>query len=183
MSAKTVSGGRDVLVERRAAAERFRATQARRGTLVVQLISAPEAGKTALLEAAARYWDSSRRLEDVGNLVGPAPHDVGQHLRAVLLSVTEGDDKPDKYPKAFRSSDVLVLTKLDLLPHVPFSVEAAAADARRIRPDLEVLSVNALAGAGIAAWCAYLARRRQEILGAVPDTSREVRVFLRQGRV
>src|SRR5262249_4387846 len=80
-------------------------------------------------------------IEDVGNLVCPACHDVGQHLRVVLLSVTEGDDKPAKYPRAFRTAQALVLTKLDLLPHVPFAPEAAERDARAIQPDLEVLAV------------------------------------------
>jgi hydrogenase nickel incorporation protein HypB len=82
----------------------------------------------------------------------------------LLLSVTEGDDKPGKYPKAFRTSHALVVTKLDLVPYVPFSVEAAAADARRIKPDLELLSVCAPAGTGVAAWCAYLDRQRRRLL-------------------
>lgn len=215
MSSRTIAVGRDVLAERRAAADRFRAEQARRGTLVVQLISSPGAGKTALLEATARQWGGRRRLgvlvgdietdrdrqrlallmpavqittggachlelplvergltelgggpfeflfiEDVGNLVCPAAHDVGSHCRTLLLSVTEGDDKPGKYPKAFRTSHALVISKLDLLPYVPFSIEAATADAHRIQPNLEILPVAALSGAGIEAWCDYLDRQR-----------------------
>lgn len=103
-------------------------------------------------------------LEDVGNLVCPASHDLGEHLRVILLSTTEGDDKPGKYPKAFRTSQVLVVTKLDLLPYVPFRVEAAEADARLIQPDLEMFAVSALDGRGVAAWCRYLESRRADLL-------------------
>ena len=67
-------------------------------------------------------------IENVGNLVCPASHDVGEHVRVVLLSTTEGDDKPAKYPKMFRTSQALVVSKLDLLPYVPFSVEAVTED-------------------------------------------------------
>jgi len=107
-------------------------------------------------------------IENVGNLVCPASHDVGEHLRVVLLSVTEGDDKPGKYPKMFRRSQALVLSKLDLLPYVPFSVEAAIEDARRIQPALDVLTVSALRGDGIAAWCEYLERQRQSLHAGHP---------------
>jgi hydrogenase nickel incorporation protein HypB len=100
----------------------------------------------------------------VGNLVCPASHDLGEHLRVTLLSVTEGDDKPGKYPKMFRTSAVLLITKSDLLPHVPFSVEAAVADARAIRPDLDVMVLNAPGGEGVEAWCGDLLRRRAAML-------------------
>jgi hydrogenase nickel incorporation protein HypB len=101
-------------------------------------------------------------IENVGNLVCPASHDLGEHLRVILLSTTEGDDKPAKYPKAFRTSHALVISKLDLLPHVPFSVEAAAADARQIQPRLAVLPLSSLSGQGIAPWCRYLDNARRE---------------------
>jgi hydrogenase nickel incorporation protein HypB len=104
-------------------------------------------------------------IENVGNLVCPASHDLAEHLRVVLLSTTEGDDKPAKYPKMFRTSQALVISKLDLLPHVPFSIDAAVADARRIQPALSVLPVCALDGRGISEWCRYLERQREEILG------------------
>jgi hydrogenase nickel incorporation protein HypB len=103
-------------------------------------------------------------IENVGNLVCPASHDLGEHLRALLLSTTEGDDKPAKYPKAFRTSQILVISKIDLLPHVPFSVDAACADARGIQPDLECVAVCARTGAGVAEWCAALERRREALL-------------------
>jgi hydrogenase nickel incorporation protein HypB len=99
-------------------------------------------------------------IENVGNLVCPASHDLGEHLRIVLLSATEGDDKPAKYPKMFRTSQALVVTKTDLLPYVPFSVERAAADARCIQPHLPVMPLSALTGDGIAAWCMFLEEAR-----------------------
>ena len=76
-------------------------------------------------------------IEDVGNLICPASHDLGEHLRVVLLSTTEGDDKPGKYPKMFRTSDTLIISKIDLLPHLPFSVEQAIADAHRVQSHLK----------------------------------------------
>ncbi len=103
-------------------------------------------------------------IENVGNLICPASFDLGEHLRVVLLSTTEGDDKPGKYPKMFRTSQALVITKGDLLPYVPFSVEAATRDARLIQPQLDVLIVSALKGEGIAPWCKFLEERRQQLL-------------------
>ena len=107
-------------------------------------------------------------IENVGNLVCPASHDLGEHLRVVLASTTEGDDKPGKYPKMFRTSQAMVVTKLDLLPHVPFSVESVAEDARKIQPSLEVMAVSALRpeDEGVAAWCEYLLDRRAAIINA-----------------
>jgi hydrogenase nickel incorporation protein HypB len=120
-----------------------------------------------------RGWDALPRgdcqflfIENVGNLVCPASHDLGEHLRVLLLSTTEGDDKPGKYPKAFRTSQMLVISKTDLLPHVPFSVDAAYADARSIQPDLECLAVCARNGSGVIEWCAALERRREALLAA-----------------
>ena len=103
-------------------------------------------------------------IENVGNLVCPASHDLGEHLRAIVLSVPEGDDKPAKYPKAFRTSQTLVINKTDLLPYVPFSVEKATEDAHRVQPRLEVFPVSALHDQGIDAWCAYLEREREQLL-------------------
>jgi hydrogenase nickel incorporation protein HypB len=104
-------------------------------------------------------------IENVGNLVCPASHDLGEHIRVVMLSTTEGDDKPAKYPKAFRTSHALVINKTDLLPYVPFSVEAASTDARLIQPRLEVFALSALNGEGIDPWCNFLAQERQKLLG------------------
>jgi hydrogenase nickel incorporation protein HypB len=105
-------------------------------------------------------------IEDVGNLVCPASHDLGEHLRVLLLSSAEGDDKPGKYPKAFRTSDVLLITKADLLPYVPFSVKQAEKDARRIQPALKCFTLSAQTGEGIAEWCRFLERERKRLLTA-----------------
>ncbi|HQR05202.1 MAG TPA: hydrogenase nickel incorporation protein HypB [Gemmatales bacterium] len=99
-------------------------------------------------------------IENVGNLVCPASFDLGEHLRVVLLSVTEGDDKPGKYPKMFRTCQALVINKIDLLPHVPFFVEAATRDALRIQPELTVLTLSAWKNIGIEAWCSFLESQR-----------------------
>lgn len=105
-------------------------------------------------------------IENVGNLVCPASHDLAEHLRVVLVSTTEGDDKPGKYPKMFRTSQAMLVTKTDLLPHVPFSVDAVTEDARRIQSRLDVLSVCPLHGHDIAAWCDYLERQHQHCLAS-----------------
>jgi len=106
-------------------------------------------------------------IENIGNLVCPASHDLAEHLRVVLLSTTEGDDKPGKYPKMFRTSDVMVVTKTDLLPYVPFSVERCAQDARLIREDLEVIEVSAIQNNGVHDWCQLLETRREAMLSKV----------------
>lgn len=103
-------------------------------------------------------------IENVGNLVCPASFDLGEHLRVVLLSATEGDDKPGKYPKMFRTSQAMVISKTDLLPHVPFSLKTAERDARLIQPDLTVLPVSAVSQEGIEAWCQYLEKQRLQLI-------------------
>ena len=95
-------------------------------------------------------------IENVGNLVCPASYDLGESVRLVLLSWPEGDDKPAKYPQAFLTADALVLTKADLGPYLPFDTGRAAAEARSIKPVLEVFTVSALRGDGIDALAAYL---------------------------
>jgi hydrogenase nickel incorporation protein HypB len=107
-------------------------------------------------------------IENVGNLVCPSSHDLGEHLRVVILATTEGDDKPAKYPKAFRTSQALVISKLDLLPYVPFSVDAATRDALAIRPDLDLFPLSALRDEGVDRWCDYLTRTRERLLA--PDS-------------
>jgi len=91
-------------------------------------------------------------IENVGNLVCPSAFDLGEAHKVVVLSVTEGEDKPLKYPDMFAASDVMLLNKIDLLPHVRFDVKRAIEYARRIRPGIEVLQVSATGGAGMAAW-------------------------------
>lgn len=95
-------------------------------------------------------------IENVGNLVCPASWDLGERAKIVLFSVTEGEDKPLKYPKMFREARVAVISKIDLLPHVPFDVSRAIDNARSINPDLMVLQVSALTGAGLPAWYSFL---------------------------
>ncbi|MEZ6043992.1 MAG: hydrogenase nickel incorporation protein HypB [Planctomycetaceae bacterium] len=110
-------------------------------------------------------------IENVGNLVCPASHDLAEHLRVVLISTTEGDDKPGKYPKMFRTSQAMVITKTDLLPHLPFSVAAVTEDALRIQPKLEIMSVSALNESGMSAWCDFLEQQHQQLLAAYHETA------------
>lgn len=110
-------------------------------------------------------------IENIGNLVCPASHDLAEHLRVVLISTTEGDDKPGKYPKMFRTSQAMVITKLDLLPHVPFSVDAVTKDARRIQPELDILTNCALDGDGVSDWCDFLEQQHQQLLARYHATA------------
>ncbi len=97
-------------------------------------------------------------IENVGNLVCPAAFDLGEAHKVVILSVTEGDDKPIKYPDMFRAADLMIINKIDLLPHIEFDVDAAVAFAHRVRPGLDVMRVSAATGEGFAAWLAWLER-------------------------
>jgi len=89
-------------------------------------------------------------IENVGNLVCPASYDLGENIRCVLLSVPEGDDKPKKYPKAFTTSDCLIISKSDLLPVLPFDLEHAQKEALDINPKLKIFTTSALKDSGIA---------------------------------
>jgi hydrogenase nickel incorporation protein HypB len=95
-------------------------------------------------------------IENVGNLVCPASWDLGEDAKVVLLSVAEGDDKPEKYPKIFRESDYAVITKMDLLPHVPFSVSRAAGFMRDANPFIQIFYTSAVTGEGMEEWCEFL---------------------------
>jgi hydrogenase nickel incorporation protein HypB len=216
MTAKIITVQRDALATAGVAADEFRRQMTALGTLVVNLVSSPGAGKTSLLvETARRFGNRSSMavlvgdiatardaeriapfapvvqlttggachldlsliergwnrleqdrydflfIENVGNLVCPASHVLGEHLRVVLLSTPEGDDKPGKYPKMFRTSQALVVTKCDLLPYLPFSVEAAVADALAIQPELQTFVTSSLNGQGINQWCEFLIASRQ----------------------
>ncbi|TWU46703.1 hydrogenase nickel incorporation protein HypB [Rubripirellula reticaptiva] len=220
MPNRTIVVQRDIQAERREAAAKLRDHFTRQGTLVVNLVSSPGAGKTSLLEATCRHWgdqwnvavlvgdlatdrDAERLrpyvpvqqlttggachlelslvehglaklpqqkfdflfIENIGNLVCPASHDLAEHLRVVLLSTTEGDDKPGKYPKMFRTSDVMVVTKTDLLPYVPFCVGRVADDARLIRDDIQVLELSSLQNVGVDIWCKLLESERAKLVG------------------
>lgn len=193
-------------------ARESRALFARLGTVTLNVMGAPGAGKTALLEATLRalhgrtsaavlegdqatdndarriratgfpvlqintgagcHLDASMVLgalkalpltersllfiENVGNLVCPALFDLGERAKVVVLSTTEGEDKPLKYPHMFRAADVLVLNKIDLAPHVGFDEAACLEHAHRVNPALRVFRVSATKGSGLDAWCEWL---------------------------
>jgi hydrogenase nickel incorporation protein HypB len=99
-------------------------------------------------------------IENVGNLVCPASYDLGERLRAVLISVTEGEDKPLKYPTIFNTADLAVVTKIDLADAVGFDRDAMLRNIERVRPGLEVLEVSARTGAGFDQWMSWLDQRR-----------------------
>jgi hydrogenase nickel incorporation protein HypB len=99
-------------------------------------------------------------IENVGNLVCPASFDLGEAAKVVVLSCTEGADKPLKYPDMFRAARLMLVTKADLLPYVPFSVDEAIAHARRINPELEVLVLSTSSGTGFDAWLAWIEHER-----------------------
>jgi hydrogenase nickel incorporation protein HypB len=100
----------------------------------------------------------------VGNLVCPTSYDLGEHGRVVLMAVTEGEDKPLKYPKMFRNAKHVVMTKTDLLPYVPFDVDRAVANALSINPDLGVFRVSALSGDGMAEWFQFLRKSARQVV-------------------
>jgi len=99
-------------------------------------------------------------IENVGNLVCPALFDLGERTKVVILSVTEGEDKPLKYPHMFQAAEVMLLNKIDLLPHVDFDVDQAIANAREVNPGIAVLSVSARSGEGLDAWYDWLRQQR-----------------------
>ena len=99
-------------------------------------------------------------IENVGNLVCPAAFDLGEAAKVVLLSVTEGEDKPLKYPDMFRAAKLMILTKSDLLPHVQFDVERCVAYARQINPAIEVLTLSSTTGEDMDGWFAWLEKMR-----------------------
>jgi hydrogenase nickel incorporation protein HypB len=97
-------------------------------------------------------------IENVGNLVCPALFDLGEGHRAVVMSVTEGASKPLKYPHMFRTADLVLLNKIDLLPYVDFEVDRFLADARTVNPGVEVIEVSATKGDGLPAWYDWLGK-------------------------
>jgi hydrogenase nickel incorporation protein HypB len=102
-------------------------------------------------------------IENVGNLVCPASYDLGEAAKIVVLSTAEGDDKPLKYPSIFFKSALLVLNKIDLLPHVPFSLAAARENARRVHPEMEIVEVSCVTGAGLEDWRRWLREQHQAL--------------------
>ena len=206
---------RKVLSENDRIAAELRERFAQRGILVLNFISSPGSGKTALLERTLGSFPSGRRvavltgdiqtdndaqrlakygfpvrqittggachldarmierglegwdldgldlllIENVGNLVCPTSYDLGERAKIVVLSVTEGEDKPLKYPGIFYKAELMILNKIDLLPYVPFKVEMARECANRVHPGIEILEVSCTTGAGLEAWQAWLEKR------------------------
>jgi hydrogenase nickel incorporation protein HypB len=138
-------------------AERIRAT----GCRVIQVNTGAGCHLDAsMLASALRTLDPPTRsvlfVENVGNLVCPALFDLGEHSRAVVMSVTEGADKPLKYPHMFHTADVVLLNKIDLLPYVDFDTEAFESAVRRVSPDAHILHISATRGDGISDWSGWL---------------------------
>ena len=100
-------------------------------------------------------------VENVGNLVCPAEFDVGEDVKVMLLSITEGDDKPLKYPLMFQMSEALIVNKTDLLPHLDVSLEKIRRDARALNPKLEIFEVSCKTGEGLEAWLRWLEERKE----------------------
>ena len=100
-------------------------------------------------------------IENVGNLICPASYSLGEHLRIVVMSTTEGEDKPLKYPAMFRQADAMVVNKIDLLPHLPVNVSELEDYARRVQPELKIFRTSAQTNEGIKVWIHWLMERRQ----------------------
>ncbi|MEO7673332.1 MAG: hydrogenase nickel incorporation protein HypB [Pyrinomonadaceae bacterium] len=138
-------------------AERIRAT----GCKAVQINTGTGCHLEAdMLERGMKSLDPASNsllfIENVGNLVCPALFDLGERAKVAILSVTEGEDKPLKYPHMFRASELMILSKIDLLPYVKFDVERSIAYAREVNPKIEVLQVSATTGDGMSAWYEWL---------------------------
>jgi hydrogenase nickel incorporation protein HypB len=120
--------------------------------------------EAAMVEQSLQEWNLAELdflfIENVGNLVCPSSWDLGEEVRVVLLSVTEGEDKPLKYPTIFNTSDLAIITKIDLAEAVEFDRAAARANIQTVRPGMDVMEVSAKTGAGFDRWLSYLASRR-----------------------
>jgi hydrogenase nickel incorporation protein HypB len=140
-------------------ADRIRAT----GVSVVQINTGKGCHLDAhmvghALESLRLPDDGALFIENVGNLVCPASFDLGEAHKVVVLSVTEGEDKPLKYPDMFHAADLMLLNKVDLLPYVSFDVEQCIEYARRVKPGMQVMQVSATRGDGMDEWLAWIAR-------------------------
>ena len=127
--------------------------------------------EASLIESRLEGWDLSELeylfIENVGNLVCPSSFDLGEQLRVVLLSVTEGEDKPLKYPPVFFSSQVAVVTKVDLAEPCDFQAEQALANIRSVNPAIEILQTSARTGVGLPEWLEFLDSRRATWLRSI----------------
>jgi len=123
--------------------------------------------EAAMVQTALEGWDLNQFdflfIENVGNLVCPSSYDLGENLRLVLISVTEGEDKPLKYPTIFNSADVAVVTKMDLAPAVEFDWHAAYGNIQAVRPGMQVLKLSAKSGDGMDEYLGFLTERLHEL--------------------
>ena len=133
--------------------------------------------EAAMVRDALAGWELDQLdflfIENVGNLVCPASYDVGEDLRVVLLSVTEGEDKPLKYPTIFNTADMAVLTKMDLAEAVEFDLAAAEENIQRVRPGMPLLKVSSKTGAGMAEWLQFLASIKPQYPNLAQDAPRD----------
>src|ERR1700730_8868869 len=131
--------------------------------------------EAAMVQDAIEGWDLNHLdflfIENVGNLVCPASYDLGENLRLVLLSVTEGEDKPLKYPTIFTSADVAVITKMDLAAAVEFDEESVKANIQAVRPGMRQFAVSSKTGAGLQEYLQFLTARLAELEPKTPVCS------------
>ncbi|MGO8718022.1 MAG: hydrogenase nickel incorporation protein HypB [Acidobacteriaceae bacterium] len=117
-----------------------------------------------MIERALEPWAAMEIdllfIENVGNLVCPSSYDLGEEAKIVVLSVTEGEDKPLKYPSIFSKAALMIVTKVDLLPYVPFNLDQAKANARQVHPGIEIIELSCQTGQGLDEWQSWLAKRR-----------------------
>jgi len=136
----------------------------RSGALVRQITTGTTCHLEAtMVESALEGWNLDTLdflfIENVGNLVCPSSYDLGEDMRLVLMSVTEGEDKPLKYPTIFNTADVAVITKMDLALAAEFDIEAARRSIDAVRPGMEILQLSAKTGAGMQEWLQFLRSR------------------------
>ena len=142
---------------------------ARSGARVQQIVTGTVCHlEAAMVERALEGWNLDELdilfIENVGNLVCPSSYDLGENLRAVLLSVTEGEDKPLKYPTIFNSADVAVITKVDLAAAVEFDYPTAYGNIQAVRPKMQVFQLSSKTGQGMESYLEFLASRVSEVL-------------------
>jgi hydrogenase nickel incorporation protein HypB len=158
-----IEGDQETLVD----AERIRAT----GCRAIQVNTGAGCHLDAQMLASALHAldpppQSVVFIENVGNLVCPALFDLGEHSRVVVMSVTEGADKPLKYPHMFRTADIVLLNKIDLLPYVDFDKQKFEGSVRQINPDARVLPISATRGDGAPGWHGWLRERARDQITA-----------------
>src|SRR5271154_3682071 len=124
--------------------------------------------EASMVQNALADWDLHQLdflfIENVGNLVCPSSYDLGENLRLVLMSVTEGEDKPLKYPTIFNTADVAVITKTDLSDAVEFDWPAASKNLQAVRPGIEILRLSAKTGSGMDGWLQFITSRRKDVV-------------------